>query len=104
MLGAGAVATVYGANKQSQDNKAAQAQNAQLQTQQNNSAWTNYLMTRGMAPTSPISAGVIPTEGQYRAVNTRLPLWATVSKGSYGMPKTAPSSVPAMQRWQKAAP
>lgn len=76
---AGAGASIYGANKQSKDNAKAADENARLQQQQNDQAWANWLMTRGVAPTSAVAAGVMPTAGNYRAVNTRLPIWASVS-------------------------
>jgi hypothetical protein len=75
----GAGATMYGANKQAKANQAAQNQNAAQQDKQNRAAWGNWLMTRGLAPTTPVEAGVMPTAGNYKAVNTRMPLWATVN-------------------------
>lgn len=84
----GAGAALYGANKQSKDNKAAQDQNAQLQREQNNSSWVNWLMTRGMQPTGPVQAGQVPQAGQYSAVNTRLPLWATMNMPAQTQPLT----------------
>lgn len=71
--------SLYGASQQRKANSQAQDQNARLQEQQNTSQWTNWLMSRGVAPTSPVAPGVMPTEGNYSAVNTRLPLWATVN-------------------------
>ncbi len=68
-------ASLYGANKASKDNKAAQAANAELQTQQNNSAWQSYLMSRGVNPQGA-AAGVIPAGPP---INARLPLWATAN-------------------------
>jgi hypothetical protein len=75
----GAGVSAYGANRQAQDNRAAQDQNARLQQQQNDASWTNWLMTRGVMPTSPVSAGTMPAAGASRAVNTRLPLWANIN-------------------------
>jgi TctA family transporter len=77
----GAGVSLYGANKQSKDNKAAQDQNAALQAQQNQSQWANYLMQRGIMPTVGTNPGVMPGPGQSRIVNTKLPLWATVPQG-----------------------
>lgn len=74
VLGAGV--TMVGANKQSKAIKDAQNKNAELQTQQNNSAWQSYLMSRGLDPMGA-TAGNIPTGG--RALNTKLPLWAMVN-------------------------
>lgn len=73
-LGVGA--SLYGANKQAKDNQAAQSQNADLQAQQNNSAWQAYLMSRGINPMGA-TAGTIPTGAQ--AINSKLPLWATMT-------------------------
>ena len=83
----GAAASIYGSNQQKKANAAAQDQNIAQQDKINNAAWTNWLMTRGVAPTSPITAGQMPSS--YAAVNTRLPLWASINQ------PTGPS------RWQK---
>jgi hypothetical protein len=82
LIGAGV--SMYGANKQSQDNAHAQDVNAQQQGQQNNAAWTNWLMTRGVAPNpgGSFTSGQLPGPGESRAVNTRLPLWANVRMGA----------------------
>lgn len=82
---AGVATSMYGANKQSKDNKAAQAQNAALQEQQNAQAWANYLMTRGVNPNGA-ATGQIPTNPQ--AINSRLPLWATANFAKPGAQKT----------------
>lgn len=74
----GAGTTLYGANKQAKANAAAQNQNIASQDTQNQAAWGNYLMTRGIAPTSPVQPGVLPQPGGYQVVNTKLPLWATI--------------------------
>jgi hypothetical protein len=68
VLGAGV--SMYGANKQSKAMQDAQNKNAELQTQQNNSAWQGYLMSRGLDPMGATS-GNIPSGG--RALNTKLP-------------------------------
>lgn len=91
----GAGASMYGANKQSKANQAAQAENAELQREQNNSAWASYLMSRGVNPMGA-QAGVLPSNPQ--PINARLPLWATASfstgpkkwrrKGAYAAPGT----------------
>ncbi len=78
VLGAGV--SLIGMNKQGQANSAANQANQSAQNQQNQSAWSSYLMTRGIAPTGPVTPGVIPAAGNFQAVNTRLPLWATVSQ------------------------
>lgn len=72
----GAGVGLYGANKQSQAVADTNKQNAELQTQQNNSAWQAYLMSRGLNPQGS-AAGVIPTNPQ--PINARLPLWANVN-------------------------
>lgn len=74
---AGAAASVYGANKQAKSNKEAQASNAALQGDQNQSAWASYLLSRGVNPTGA-QTGQLPSNPQ--AVNTRLPLWASVKR------------------------
>jgi hypothetical protein len=74
VLGAGV--TMIGANKQSKAIKDAQNTNAELQGQQNNSAWQAYLMSRGLDPMGA-TAGNMP--GGVRAINAKLPLWATVN-------------------------
>jgi hypothetical protein len=74
VLGAGVSA--YGANKQAKANESAQNQNAQLQRDQNNSAWQAYLMSRGINPMGA-TAGTIPTNAP--AINARLPLYANVN-------------------------
>lgn len=72
----GAGVGLYGANKQAQSQADAQKQNADLQTQQNNSAWQSYLMSRGVNPMGA-TAGNIPVGAP--AINARLPLWANVN-------------------------
>lgn len=73
LIGAGT--SIYGANKQAKANASAQQQNAALQAKQNQLAWQNYLIQRGiLAPTA--QPGEIPSSN-FTPVNTRLPLWAT---------------------------
>jgi hypothetical protein len=76
-LGAGA--TIYGSNKQAKANESAADKNAALQEKQNQAAWANWLMTRGIAPTKSVEAGVLPSASDSKAVNTRMPLWANVN-------------------------
>ena len=76
LLGAGA--SIYGANKQSQANSSANDANVAAQNKQNDSAWQNWLMSKGLASNTPLTAGTMPTASQGYAVNTRLPLWATM--------------------------
>ena len=79
VLGAGA--SLYGANKQAGASKDAANQNAALQDKQNQAAWANYLMTRGLNPNGAVT-GQLPTNPQ--AINTRLPLWATANFAAPG--------------------
>lgn len=75
ILGAGA--TVYGAVTQQKASNAANAANQANVTQANNESWTNYLMSRGINPGGVVPYGTIPANAP--AINTKLPLWATVS-------------------------
>lgn len=67
--------TAKGQSDQKKANAAALAQNQQQQDTTNRVGWSNYLMQRGIAPTGNVTPGQLPGPGQYRAVNTRLPLW-----------------------------
>lgn len=97
VLGAGTA--LYGANKQSKDNAHALDVNQQQQDKQNNVQWINYLMSRGVQPTGPVATGVVPGPGQSRAINAKLPLWATIA-----VPKqSAAGAAPAGPRWQKSS-
>lgn len=87
VLGAGV--SMYGANRQAQDNRAAQDQNAALQRDQNNASWTSWLLSKGIQPSSPVTAGTIPTAGNFTAANTRLPLWATMQRPTMNVPQPA---------------
>lgn len=90
----GLVTNVVGANKQASAISDANAANQSAQAQQNSGAWGNYLLTRGIAPTTPPTPGVIPSAGQYTAVNSRLPLWANVTS-SNGPKRWVKSGTPA---------
>lgn len=87
---AGTAATLYGQNKQAKANQAAQNANIAAQDKQNNQAWSNWLMTRGIAPNTTLEAGTMPTAANSTAVNSRLPLWANVTYGTSvtGQPTT----------------
>lgn len=76
----GAGATVYGANKQAKASKAANDANLAANEASNEQAWTGYLMQRGLAAPEGTAAGVLPGSGT--AVNTKLPLWASVKRSS----------------------
>lgn len=80
---AGAGVSLYGANKQSKDAKAAAAQNTDSMDKQNASAWASYLLSRGVNPNGAVT-GQIPTNPQ--AVNSRLPLWANVQRSRGASP------------------
>lgn len=79
VLGAGT--SLYGAKKQANATQYASAQNAALQDKQNQAAWANYLMQRGLNPNGAVT-GQLPTNPQ--AINTRLPLWATANFAAPG--------------------
>lgn len=72
----GAATSAYGANKQAKATQSAANQNATLQGDQNQQAWANYLMTRGLSPNGA-PTGTIPTNAP--AINTKLPLWANAN-------------------------
>lgn len=74
----GAGTAIYGADQQRKNNNTAIDANAALQDKTNQSAWASYLLSRGLNPAGS-STGVIPTNAQ--ATNTRLPLWANVTRG-----------------------
>lgn len=98
--GAGLATNLIGQNQQRVANDRATRENQAALTGQNNSAWTNWLMSRGIAPTTPVAAGVMPQAGQYKAVNTKLPLWATTRTPGKIAPRRilgVPSSAPQTQ-------
>ena len=78
----GAATSLYSANAQKKANQGAQNANATAQDKQNAASWTNWLMTKGIMPTTPVAAGVMPSAGGYAAVNTKLPIWANVNYGA----------------------
>lgn len=74
-LGAGA--SLYGANKQAKSDAEAQRLNkAQFDAQQLQN-WNQYLMQRGIDPAGNTTVGGY---GSGRAINSRLPLWASVEQ------------------------
>ena len=91
-VGVGGLAMAYkGQKDQKKANAAANATNEANQTEMNRIGWSNYLMQRGMAPPTNIQPGVIPQAGQFKAVNTRMPLWMTLNRGQMaGLGKTTP--------------
>jgi hypothetical protein len=72
----GAGASVYGSDKQSADSKAAAAANQQGVTAANDESWTSYLASRGVQTAGNVPYGEYPGGA---AINTKLPLWATVN-------------------------
>lgn len=75
VLGAGT--TLYGANKQAKAISSANASNQEAVDKQNQSDWNNYLLQRGIYTGGSATTGSIPTNAT--AVNTRMPLWASVN-------------------------
>lgn len=78
-LSAGAAA--YGAKKQGDAVDAATDANVAAQDKQNQSAWNNWLLTKGLDGNNA-AVGVIPANA--KAVNTKLPLYANVMAGPGG--------------------
>lgn len=76
-LALGTGASLYGASRQAGAVRDANAQNAELQREQNQSAWNAYLLSRGINP-GGAATGEIPSNPQ--PVNSRLPLWANVER------------------------
>jgi hypothetical protein len=90
-IGLGAIAvgtagTLYSTNAQKKANQSAQNANQAQQDKQNDFSWNAWLMSKGVQPNAPLTAGTMPTPGGYSAVNTKLPLWATMK-----MPSTSTS-------------
>lgn len=73
----GLASDVVGGVQQSKAVSNANTQNQANVTNANNQAWTSYLMQRGLNPGGTVPYGTIPTNAA--AVNTKLPLWATVN-------------------------
>jgi hypothetical protein len=94
---AGLGLAVKGQSDQKKANAAALAQNQSSQDTQNQVGWSNYLMTRGIAPTGPVTPGQLPGPGQFKAVNSRLPLWMTLP-GNVAKPSGATAAPPAKRR------
>ena len=76
LIGAGA--SIYGANKTSKAIDKQTAANSAAQAEANKVGWTNYLLTRGIQPVGDVTTGEMPNS--YKAVNTRLPVWANVTR------------------------
>lgn len=77
--------TLYGANAQKKAQAGANAQNAANTKTENLSAWQSYLISRGVDPSSVTEAGQLPQAGA-KAINTRMPLWATYSQPTGNAP------------------
>lgn len=87
---AGIGASLYGANKQSQDTRAANEANIAAQKESERQNWLRYLLTRGVQADPSTASGAVPTS--YRAVNTKLPLWANVVTPQSAAPGAAPQA------------
>lgn len=82
-VGVGAIGTglsAYGANQQRQDAKGANAANQAAIAKQDQDQWNSYLLQRGLYGGGSTPYGQIPTNAQ--PVNSRLPLWATLTTGA----------------------
>lgn len=78
LLGAAGIgASLIGANKQSKDQAAADAQNRAAAAESDRVAWQRYLMQRGLYAGPNVATGEIPAYAQ--SVNSRLPLWANAT-------------------------
>lgn len=73
----GAATNLIGANKQAGAIEDANNANLAAQAGQNQNAWNNYLLTRGIYGGGNTPTSQIPTNPT--AVNAKLPLWATVN-------------------------
>lgn len=82
IAGAGLLTNLYGANKQSKDNARTQDLNAQQIREADLNQWKSYLIQRGLNPTGVTQFGAVPTNAP--AMNTRLPLWATMPTAERG--------------------
>jgi hypothetical protein len=84
----GAGGTIYGANQQSKATKGAAADqnaaNAAAAAESNRLNWSNYLISRGIAPTADTPIGVLPSSNNYTAINAKLPIWARAPKAGLG--------------------
>ncbi len=81
--------SLYGANKQAQSQKDANAANAASVANSDLNSWRAYLMQRGLNPAGVTTFGEIPTNAA--PMNTKLPLWANINIPQAG----------AKSRWQK---
>ena len=73
----GLVMNAIGANKQAQANADAQRQNKEQFEAQQLQNWNQYLMQRGIDPAGNTKVGGY---GSGQAINSRLPLWASVQR------------------------
>lgn len=74
---AGIGASLYGANKQSKAQDAANAANTAAVKESDLNQWKSYLMQRGLNPAGVTQFGQVPTNAP--AMNTKLPLWANMT-------------------------
>lgn len=78
---AGLGVSAVGISQQNKANNAANATNQEAIAKADQSAWNSYLMGRGIYGGNA-APGVIPTNAQ--AVNSKLPLWANVTRTPAG--------------------
>ena len=74
---AGVLASLYGANKQAQSDAEARKLNKAQFDAQELQKWNQYLMQRGIDPAGNTTVGGY---GSGRAINSRLPLWASAEQ------------------------
>lgn len=78
-LAVGVGTSLYGASQQKKAIESANTSNQAASDKQNDSAWAGFLLGKGVAPTTPVQAGVMPSAGNFTAVNTRMPLWSSMN-------------------------
>jgi len=93
MTGVGALANMFGANKQAKEDAAARELNYAAQQEAERQNWARYLMTRGIAPGADIQTGVVPGVASGSAINTKLPLWMNVMVPKYYGPNGEVQSI-----------
>lgn len=85
--------SMYGANKQAQDTRHTQDLNMAAQKESERQNWLRYLNTRGINAAPGTQTGELPGFAPGAALNTRLPLWATLT-----LPGAAPGAAPATKQ------
>lgn len=84
--GLGAGTTAYGINKQSKDQRGADATNRAAIEKADQGAWNNYLLQRGLNTGGTAPTGVIPVGAA--PVNAKLPLWMNVTTRAPALPQS----------------